>query len=120
MKSSRRISPGWTGRRCSGLLFVADLDVICVAFFEPEADAPLVVDRDRMLAGAIPFERVQAVARRYAKSLDPIRSVDRRQLPQRASFDFGWQATHLAGDPESFGLPVGKRPDHASPLYCVT
>ena len=36
--------------------FRKELDIVGVAIFEPEADAPLVVDRDRMLPLAVAFE----------------------------------------------------------------
>jgi hypothetical protein len=40
---------------------VADFDIERVAIFEPKADAPLVIDRYRVLAGAVALQRMEAV-----------------------------------------------------------
>ena len=41
---------------------VTDLDVVGVPVDEPEADPPLVVDRDRVLASAVAFQCVEPIA----------------------------------------------------------
>ena len=43
-------------------VIVRDLDIVGVAINEAEADAPLIVDRDRVLPAAISLERVESVA----------------------------------------------------------
>ena len=45
----------------SQLVVVADLYIERVAIFEPKADAPLVIDRYRVLAGAVALQRMEAV-----------------------------------------------------------
>ena len=43
-------------------VIVRDLDVIGITIDEAKADAPLVVDRDRVLPAAISFESMKPVA----------------------------------------------------------
>ena len=61
-----RISPGvgYVTSRAMMILqsmVIDDLDLECVATLEPEAHAPLVVDADAVLAGAIASERLQPI-----------------------------------------------------------
>lgn len=48
-------------------MIVAKLDIMRIAFFEAKADAPLVVNGNRMLARSIVPERVQPIPRRDAQ-----------------------------------------------------
>ena len=46
---------------------IDDLDVMRIAVVPAETDAPLVVDADAVLAIAVSFQCLQAVAGRYAQ-----------------------------------------------------
>src|SRR5580700_4517479 len=86
-KSSRRISPGWTGGSrlpvvtsakstrfaskssrlmlmASSLVVVHDLDVPCGAVAPFEAYPPLIVDADAMFSASIAMQGLEAVAGR--------------------------------------------------------
>jgi len=54
---------------------VADLDVIGIPALEPEADPPLVIDRDRVLALTIALQPVQSVAWRNFEVIRTCREV---------------------------------------------
>jgi hypothetical protein len=54
---------------------VADLDLVRVAVLPDEADAPLVVDADAELSGAVPGEPLEAVAGRAAQVDDALASI---------------------------------------------
>src|SRR5690242_13529017 len=62
--SSSRISPGW-GLRSSPLLAVVvdDFDISRPSLVPNKADAPLVVDPDRILSLTIGFECFEPIAR---------------------------------------------------------
>jgi hypothetical protein len=61
MKSKSRTSPG-VGFAISSVV-VDDFDMIRPAFSPNEAYAPLAIDTDTMLSGAITFQRFQVIAR---------------------------------------------------------
>jgi hypothetical protein len=50
-------------------VIVAELNVIRVAVVEPKADAPLIIDRDRMLPRTVAFEGVEPVPGGTRKSV---------------------------------------------------
>jgi hypothetical protein len=61
-------------------MVIAELDIVRIAVFKPEADPPLFVHRYGMLPGAIAFQGMEAIARRCAKICHVGGSVDRLQL----------------------------------------
>jgi hypothetical protein len=85
---------------------VADFDIERVAIFEPKTDAPLVIDRYRVLAGSVAFQRMEAVTWWHTKGLELVCRIDGRQLPKSPSLDIGRQAAQRAGHPELLGLFV--------------
>jgi len=50
-------------------MVIADLHVLRIRSGPAEADAPLVIDSDRMLADAVAFESLQPVSWRDSKIL---------------------------------------------------
>lgn len=94
------------------LVVVAELDVVRITVGEPEADAPLVADGDRMLAGAIALERVQTIAGRHLEIGDLGRGVHRLQLAQGTAGDIRGHPLGLAGSEQRFGGPVREGLDH--------
>ena len=79
------------------LMVITDLDIIGVSVGKPKTDAPLVVDRDGVLASAIAFECVQAVAGRDFEIRNLVRRMDGFEFPQSAAGDGGGQLLGLAG-----------------------
>lgn len=63
-----------------------------IAFLPNEADTPLVINSDRMLAGAVPFKRLKPIARRYAQIFKGGRAVQHPQLSTSHIGDIRWEA----------------------------
>ena len=100
-------------------MIVAELDIVGIAIFEPKADAPLIVDSDRMLPRAVAFERMEPVAGRYPQVGEHDRNMDSFQLAQGASSDVWRDPLRLPGPVQFFGLPIREGFDHAG-MYRVT
>jgi hypothetical protein len=66
-------------------MVVRDFHVPGVALFPAEADSPLAVDPDAMLALAITGKFFQSVARQSAQILKGLGRVEHHQLPQRGT-----------------------------------
>lgn len=81
----------------SPLVVIAELDIVDITVFEPEADTPLVVDRDRVLPLAVAFKRVQPVARWDPEILDPCGRIDLLELAHGPLRHIRWHAARLAG-----------------------
>jgi len=50
-------------------MIVNNFNLVSIVFLPAEADAPLVIDSDRMLADAVAFESLQPVSWRDSKIL---------------------------------------------------
>jgi len=61
-------------------MVVADFDIVCPAVLEQEADSPLIVDGNRMLAFAITPKGMQPVARWNPEVAESRRSVNLFEL----------------------------------------
>ena len=92
----------------SSSVVVTELDFERVSIFEPEANTPLIVDRDRELTGTVIFQQVQAVARRHLQVPNAYRCVDLFQLASRSLGDIGWYPTRIARQVELLGLFVSE------------
>lgn len=57
------------------LVIVGNLNVIGVVVFETKADAPLVVDTDRVLTLSVSPRLMELVPRRYLQIIQPCRDV---------------------------------------------
>src|SRR5690606_26681648 len=71
MKSSMRTSPGWIGSILS--VVVNDLHLLWSSVGPHEADPPLVVDPDAVLAGPVTLESLKPAAGRNAEILEHLR-----------------------------------------------
>jgi hypothetical protein len=81
------------------LVVVGDLDIVRVAVLPPKADAPLIVDVNAVLPGSIPFELLQAIARRDAQVVEQLCSVDEPELPQHDPLElYGKSADPFAAE----------------------
>src|SRR6476659_6003808 len=110
-KSWRRISPGWTGdRRLGGMrhssVIIHDFDIERIGEFPAEADAPLAVDANAVLAGAIGLELFQLIAGRGTEVVEPHGGIELAQLPQSDSLDVGGELADRLAKEQSFGIPV--------------
>ena len=58
-------------------------DIVRVVFAPAEADAPLVIDADAVLASAFAFQSFQMVAPRHSQFAQLGRGMERQQFPPR-------------------------------------
>jgi hypothetical protein len=93
-------------------VIIYDLDVIRIAAGPPEADAPLIVDPDAMLAGTVALELLQPVAGLHLQVLQRLRSIDSYELPQHGTLECRGIAPHPLPTEEALSVPVGEAPDH--------
>ena len=68
-------------------MVVNDLNPFWTSFAPPEADTPLIVDSDTVLARAITTQTLEPVARRNPEVLQTARSINLTQLAQRDAHD---------------------------------
>lgn len=93
-------------------MVVAELDVICIAVDETEADAPLVIDRNGVLSGAVSLQCVEPIAGRHVQVGDLERRVDGLKLSQRPPSHIRGHLLGLAGSKQLLSLPVSEGLDH--------
>jgi hypothetical protein len=72
-------------RHKSSLMIVDDLDIVSVAIFPNEANAPLIINANTVLTPAVASQRFQAVARGSQQVLQRSRAMEVKQLPARDS-----------------------------------
>ena len=90
------------------LVIVAELDVIGIAILEAKANAPLIVDTDRVLTRTIALECVQPISRWYAKIRKHRGRVNRLQSSKRPPRHIGGDSLRSAGAEERFGRGISK------------
>jgi hypothetical protein len=93
-------------------MVIADFDIFGLSISPMEADAPLVVDPDRVLTAPVAGERLQPIARRGPQILQTLSPVDKTQLLQRRSLDVGREPAGTPTGPYSLGLAISETPDH--------
>ena len=67
----------------SGSVVVDESDIFCTSISPDEADTPLRVHSDAVLAAPVTDQSLQAVPRRDPEILDLLCRMDHFQLPQR-------------------------------------
>jgi hypothetical protein len=71
-------------------MIVDDFDVESISGAPSEANAPLIVDADRILLRAIAFQLLKPVTRNPTKFIKPDGGMDRNELLQRAALHVAW------------------------------
>src|SRR5688572_16533367 len=94
------------------LVVVYDLDVVGSAV-PREANAPLIVDPDRPLTGAITCQALQPVAGRVPELLQPARLVELLELPSGRPLDIVGEHVGCLSPKHPRGLLIAERVDHA-------
>jgi hypothetical protein len=82
-----------------------------------EAEPPLIVDSDAVLAGAVALERLQAISGRNAKVLQPLGRMEVQQLAPGRALDCP-ESDHRPILKKRFSVMAAKRPDQ-EPSYDV-
>ena len=78
-----------------------------------EADAPLIVDADGVLAFAVAFERFQPIAGRNAKLQQFRDGVKLGKFPQGGALDVRREGADFLQPEQAGGVVAGKGTDHA-------
>ncbi len=99
-------------------MVVGDLDVIGIPVEKPKADAPLVIDGDRMLPFPVSVKLMEPIPWRKSQLVDVSSQVDVFQLSRRSLRDVRRDLLCLAGRKQLLGVPVRKRLDHPSTVIC--
>jgi hypothetical protein len=87
-------------------MIITNLDVKCVTIFKAKADAPLIVDPDRILSVTITLQPLEAIARRHPQIIKPMRGMQRHQLAPGAIRDVCGQAARSVAFEELLGLLI--------------
>jgi hypothetical protein len=94
------------------LVVVDDLDIERITVLPPEAEAPLIVDANAVLSGAIPFELLQPIAGGNAKVLEPLSRVDQAKLSQHKPLELGRKAADRFAPEQALSVPIGEALNH--------
>jgi hypothetical protein len=62
-------------------MVVDDFDMGRSSFLPDETESPLITDPDRVLAGPIRLQRLQAIARRRSQVSERSRLIEKAELP---------------------------------------
>lgn len=95
-------------------MVVDEFDVGGPAGAPGEADAPLVVDADAVLAGSVAGQFLQSVTRRYPQVIDVLGRIDEDELVVRESAELRTELLDVSALPDRRGVLVAERADHQS------
>ena len=91
---------------------VHNLDLVRIAVRPVEANAPLIVDPNAVLASAIALQPLQPISRWHAEILKPLRRIDDHQLAEHCAEEIGRKATDPLPREKSLRVPVTEALDH--------
>jgi hypothetical protein len=91
---------------------VDDLDMVRSGGAPTEADAPLIVHSDAVLAGTVAGQSFEPVARWDSQVAEGLGGVKYQQLAQRRSLDGRIQTSRPFAAPDPFRVLVGERVEH--------
>ena len=89
-------------------MVVNDFNPFWTSVAPPEADTPLIVDSDTVLARTITAQTLEPVARRNPKILETTRSVDLTQLAQRNARDTRVEGRNRLPRKQPLGLAISE------------
>ena len=64
-------------------MVIGDLDIECVPRPPHKADTPTFIDADAVLPDTIAFERLEPIARRDAKVIEGLGSIEKNEFSER-------------------------------------
>jgi hypothetical protein len=94
------------------LVVVHDLDFPCFTLAPPEADPPLIVDADAMLAASVTVQDFKAVTRRNPKVVKLLCRVDGKKFGSRTALDLVRNTPNHVASEEGDRTLVGETLDH--------
>ena len=93
-------------------VIVNNLDREGIAVSPPETDPPLIIDANTVLAGAIAFQLLQAVAGRDPEILQPLGGVYHTKFPEHEPVELGGEAADPFALKEALRIAIGEAGDH--------
>src|SRR3954453_3079158 len=108
MKSSIRISPGWTGAHLS--VVIDEFNIFYPSVFPDKAEPPLAIDTDAVLT----FASLQSVTWRHSSRVQCRSCIQQFEFSDGSLLHSGINRSHPLTMPATFRIPGGKRFDHAS------
>ena len=93
-------------------MVVDNFDVFGAAIFPDKANAPLIVDADRMLPATVTLECLKAVTRRPAKIVEGVGIGNHRELSDRDPDEIRRKAPRRLSARDIFGSAISVRSDH--------
>src|ERR1700680_866899 len=87
-------------------MIVDNLNIMSAMTHPPEANAPLIVDPDTYLAGALALEHFEAVSRRDLQVLDRPRCIHLAQLSQGTILNVSRELPAQLALPDALCLPA--------------
>jgi hypothetical protein len=97
-------------------MIVGDLDAIGTAILPDETDAPLVVDPDAMLAGSVPLQGFQMIARRRGQVAQLFSLMDLAQFALSNPLDVRRKFPGKLSMEKPFRILVEEAPNHLSTM----
>ena len=93
-------------------MIVDILDVVGIAITPSKADAPLSVDSDAVLAGAVPSQLLQAIPEWRSQVLEGVGCVQHNKLPQHGVLKRRRKPPHRLPAEETLRVPVREAPNN--------
>jgi hypothetical protein len=93
-------------------MVVADFHIVGVLSLPAEADAPLVVDTDRVLSRSVSSKRLQTITGWHSKIVQRARSVQLHELPQGDTLDLGRKSVRTFASPKALRSTARETSDH--------
>ena len=93
-------------------MIVRHFDVVGVALLPTEADAPLVIDANAMLASAIARQSFQPIGRWNPQIVQALSDIELYQLAPRKAVQFGGKVAQELALKEPLGVLVAEGLDH--------
>ncbi len=93
---------------------VDDFNVVRISLCPDEADAPLVIDSNTILARAISGEPLQAIAWGHPKVMQVLGSVQHSELSLGNALQVSREPARMPSTEDPLGLAVAKAANHAT------
>ena len=98
-------------------MIIDDFDIPNLSVAPYEADPPLIIDADAVLAVSRTAQRFKAVARRDSEIIQPLRRIERLELRPRAPLDLVGQAPDRMAGKQGRRALVDEALDHGGRSY---
>ncbi len=93
-------------------MIVDDLNLVRITILPSKADAPLVIDSDAVLAGAITFQLLQAISRRHPKILEGFGGIDQDEFAQHRPLEIPRIPANSFAPKQARGVPITEALNH--------